>query len=188
MTSPLDIISRFYPTTALNRHVILVHSKQVAQLAAVLCKRLERRHIAVDAQFVEEAAMLHDIGIFLTDAPSIHCHGTEPYIRHGILGAQLLDHMAMHRHARVCERHTGSGITAQEVEAQRLPLPVKDYLPLTIEEKIVCYADTFFSKTHLGEPPREVETIRAKMLRFGSDAVARFDEMHRLFGEPTFTV
>lgn len=180
-----SIILQYYTAGSDVARVLDVHSRQVAGLALALAERFQKQSgQAVDMAFVEEASMLHDIGIFLTNAPGIHCHGTEPYIRHGILGARLLDEMGMPRHARVCERHTGSGITASEVVAQGLPLPVKDYLPLTIEEKLVCYADTFFSKTHLGETPRDFETLRAKMQRFGNDAVTRFDQMHHLFGEP----
>jgi uncharacterized protein len=36
-------------------------------------------------------------------------------------------------------RHIGGGITAEE--ARELDWPVKDYLPTTLEEKLVTYAD-----------------------------------------------
>ncbi|MCQ2288167.1 MAG: HD domain-containing protein [Muribaculaceae bacterium] len=178
-----DIIERFYtPGTPLH-NVLTVHSRQVAELAAALCDRLIAAGTPVDAEFVREAAMLHDIGIVKTDAAGIHCHGTEPYIRHGVLGREMLDQLGLYRHALVCERHTGSGLTAAEVEAQQLPLPRRDFTPLSLEEKIVCYADKFYSKTHLGEPARELERVRVKMARFGDDSLARFDEMARLLGD-----
>ena len=53
------------------------------------------------------------------------------------------------QHARVCERHTGAGLTKREIIEQELPLPQQDFLPETTEEKLICYADKFFSKTHL---------------------------------------
>ena len=53
--------------------------------------------------------MLHDIGIIFTDAPALDCHGTEPYMRHGIIGADLLRSDGVDEYlARVAERHTGA--------------------------------------------------------------------------------
>ena len=92
-----------------------------------------------DTTFLEEAAMLHDIGIRWCHAPSIFCEGTEPYIRHGLIGAELLRQEGYERHARVCERHTGTGITIEQIERQHLPLPPADYQPVSIEEIIICY-------------------------------------------------
>ena len=129
--------------------------------------------------------MLHDIGMCRTDAPGIHCYGTEPYIRHGILGRQMLDAIGLFRHGRVCERHTGAGITAAEIIDQHLPIdPPRDLLPESVEEKLVCYADKFFSKSRLDEPPKTIERVRKSLAKFGDDSVVRFDEMATLFGEP----
>ncbi len=173
-----EIIERFYtPGTPLHE-VLTVHSRQVADMAAAICDRLLARGIPVDARFVHEAAMLHDIGIVKVDAPAIHCLGSESYIRHGILGREMLDSLGLYRHALVCERHTGSGLTASEIDAQQLPLPRRDLTPQSLEERIVCYADKFFSKTHLGEPARDLERVRRQMARFGDDSLARFDALH----------
>lgn len=177
-----DIIARFYDSGGPLHEVLTVHSNQVAQLAAAICDRLIAQGVPVDSQFVHEAAMLHDIGIVRVDAPGIHCHGTEPYIRHGILGREMLDQLGLYRHALVCERHTGSGLTVAEIESQQLPLPHRDLTPHSLEEKIVCYADKFFSKTHLGEPPRDMERVRRSMARFGDASLARFDALAALLG------
>ena len=129
--------------------------------------------------------MLHDIGMCRTDAPGIHCHGTEPYIRHGILGRQMLDSIGLYRHGRVCERHTGAGITAAEIISQHLPIdPPRDLLPESVEEKLVCYADKFFSKSRIDESPKTLDRVRKSLAKFGDDSVVRFDEMAALFGEP----
>ena len=123
------IIDKYYPVDDELRRVLLKHSRQVADR----CLEIVRKHkeLPVDVQFLEEAAMLHDIGIVQCDAPSIHCHGAKPYIRHGQLGAEMLRAEGYPRHARVCERHTGTGLLGLE--------------PETLEEKIVCYADKFYS-------------------------------------------
>ena len=98
------------------------------------CLKIAKAHpeLKLDEQFLEEAAMLHDLGIFGTDAPGIECHGTEPYIRHGIIGGKILRDKGWERHARVCERHTGTGLSKWDIEQQQLPLPNEDFMPVDI--------------------------------------------------------
>ena len=185
MIDCLSIIQRYYTPGNDDYRVLVLHSRQVADLAVRLGQRLIDKGVPVDLEFVEEAAMLHDIGMCRTDAPGIHCYGTEPYIRHGILGRQMLDAIGLFRHGRVCERHTGAGITAAEIIDQHLPIdPPRDLLPESVEEKLVCYADKFFSKSRLDEPPKTLERVRKSLAKFGDDSVVRFDEMATLFGEP----
>ncbi len=129
--------------------------------------------------------MLHDIGMCKTDAPGIYCFGTEPYILHGILGRRMLDGLGLYRHGRVCERHTGAGITAAEIVAQNLPItPPRDLLPESLEEKVICYADKFFSKSRPDEPAKTIERARMSLAKFGGDTLQRFDEMLAMFGDP----
>ena len=125
--------------------------------------------------------MLHDIGIFKCDAAGIQCFGTEPYICHGRIGAELLRLEGFPRHARVCERHTGAGITKAQIIAQNLPLPQQDFLPETMEEKVICYADKFFSKTHL-DREKTIEQAEKSLSKFGDEGVLRFREWEKCFG------
>ena len=166
-----ELIDKYYPADDALRQMLVMHSRQVADRALLIVRR--HPELAVDVQFLEEAAMLHDIGIFQCDAPGIHCYGTEPYIRHGILGAQLMRSEGLPRHARICERHTGAGITLEEIRAQQLPLPEQDFLPETLEEQIVCYADKFYSKTRLGQEKTVAEAARS-LEKFGAEGVHRF--------------
>ena len=129
------------------KHILLVHSRSVTDKALALAKK--HPELDLDLNFIEEAAMLHDIGIFLTDAPDIQCFGTHPYICHGYLGADLVRKEGFPRHALVCERHTGAGLSLQDIEEQNLPVPHRDMLPVSLEEEIICFADKFFSKTKL---------------------------------------
>jgi uncharacterized protein len=128
----------------------------------------------VDAQFIEEAALLHDIGIVSVNAPRIECYGTEAYIRHGVLGAEMLRAEGLELHARVCERHTGTGLTMEQIVQQELPLPHQDLQPQSIEEQIICFADKFFSKTRLDEE-KSVEQARRSLEKFGEEGLAKFD-------------
>ena len=125
--------------------------------------------------------MLHDIGIFKCDAAGIQCFGTEPYICHGRIGAELLRSEGFPRHARVCERHTGAGITKAQIIAQNLPLSQQDFLPETMEEKVICYADKFFSKTHL-DREKTIEQAEKSLSKFGEEGVLRFREWEKSFG------
>ena len=124
--------------------------------------------------------MLHDIGIFKCDAAGIQCFGTEPYICHGRIGAELLRSEGFPRHARVCERHTGAGITKAQIIAQNLPLSQQDFLPETMEEKVICYADKFFSKTHL-DREKTIEQAEKSLSKFGDEGVLRFREWEKCF-------
>ena len=172
------IINKYYPEDNELRHILLVHSRAVADKALVIADR--HPGLSLDRQFIEEAAMLHDIGIVRCNAPGIQCFGTEPYICHGRIGAEMLRAEGFPRHARVCERHTGAGITRSQIIAQKLPLPQQDFLPETMEEKVICYADKFFSKSHLDEE-KTIEQAIASLSKFGEEGVARFREWVKMF-------
>jgi uncharacterized protein len=172
------IIDKYYPEENELRRILMIHSRSVADKALAIAEA--HPELPIDKQFVEEAAMLHDIGIFRTNAPSIQCFGTEPYICHGTIGAQLMREEGFPQHALVCERHTGSGLSLLEIERQNLPVPHHDMLPLSLEEKLICYADKFFSKTHL-EREKTVEQARNSLLKFGEEGIARFDTWIQLF-------
>ncbi len=126
--------------------IVRRHGEQVA--ARVLKIAAELATAEIEEDFLYEAAMLHDIGIVKTATPQLDCHGDQPYIRHGLLGRQMLEARGLPRHALVCERHVGAGITAADIRRRDLPLPRRDMCPVTIEEKLICYADKFFSKTN----------------------------------------
>ena len=115
------LIARHYPTDSPLRRLLLLHSGQVCRRALDIARR--HPELGADLALVEAGAMLHDIGIYLTSAPSIHCHGTAPYLMHGPLGAQLLRAEGHEALARICERHTGTGLTAADIRRLELPLP-----------------------------------------------------------------
>lgn len=174
----MEIIDRYYPAGTRRRDIYIKHCRQVADKALEICRRC---NLSLDPGEVEAAAMLHDIGIFLTDAPGIDCHGTAPYLLHGILGADLLRREGFPETvARVAERHTGAGITAIEIEQQGLPLPPGDYLPETLLERLICYADKFFSKGGSMQE-KSPEAVRRSMARFGAASTERFERLDSEF-------
>lgn len=172
-----EIIDKYYPDNELKR-ILLLHSRQVANKAIEIVDR--HPELNADREFVEEAAMLHDIGIIRCNAPGIQCFGTEPYICHGTIGAEMLRDEGFPRHARVCERHTGAGLSLAEIIAQNLPVPHHDLMPESIEEQIICYADKFFSKTRLGQEKTLEQAIHS-LSKFGDEGVARFVRWSEIF-------
>lgn len=177
------LIDKYYHSQPDLHALLLQHSRQVADHALRIVDAhpewTQGEQPLVDRQFVEEAAMLHDIGIIYCDAPRIFCFGPHKYIEHGYLGAELLRSEGLPKHALVAERHTGSGITLDQVIREEIPVPERDYCPVSLEEKIICYADKFYSKSHLGEQVT-LAKVRESIWRYGHDAVLRWDEMTAL--------
>ncbi|MCF8110576.1 MAG: HD domain-containing protein [Desulfobacteraceae bacterium] len=181
--NPLDIIKRYYDSESLAFRVLMRHSRLVAEAAAEIAGRVP--HLLPDAAFIYEAAMLHDIGILYTDAPEIGCFGKHPYVCHGYLGRKLLEKHGLSKHALVCERHVGGGLSAADIKDQGLDLPVRDMVPQTVEEKIICFADSFFSKTPSPEGSRRtVEEALQWCKSLGTEKAERFDTWLKTFGSP----
>ncbi|WP_334166405.1 HD domain-containing protein [Phocaeicola paurosaccharolyticus] len=174
----LSIINKYYSEKNDCKDILITHSKSVADKAIQIANN--HPELNLDKDFLYEAAMLHDIGIIFTNASGIYCFGESPYICHGILGAELLRKEGYPKHALVCERHTGAGITMQNIVDNNLPIPHRDMLPLSLEEQVICFADKFFSKTKL-QNEKTVEKARKSLLKFGDDGIERFDRWCREF-------
>lgn len=173
------IINKYYNDNPKLKDILVCHSRSVTER----CLQIAAAHpeLNIDLDFVKEAAMLHDIGILHTDAPGIFCFGDQPYICHGYLGAEILRAEGFPRHARVCERHTGAGLTRDEIIRQHVPVPVQDYLPETIEEQLICYADKFYSKSHLNREKTAEHALKS-ISKYGEDGARRFKHWMEIFG------
>lgn len=173
-----SIIDTHYPENNELKHILLTHSRCVAEKAVSIAER--HPELRLDKTFLYEAAILHDIGIFLTDAPGIFCFGDQPYICHGYLGAELVNKAGYPRHALVCERHTGAGLSLKQIVEENLPVPHRPMLPVSLEEQVVCFADKFFSKTHL-DKEKTVEKALKSISRYGEDGIIRFRKWCEMF-------
>ncbi len=178
---PLKIINKYYPEDNPLKQILLQHSRDVATKALEIADKHPELNLNKD--FLYEAAMLHDIGIFLTDAPGIYCKGNEPYIAHGYLGADLLRQEGYPQHALVCERHTGAGLSLDDIINQKLPIPQREMLPVSLEEQLICFADKFFSKSH-PDHEKSVEKARKSISRYGEEGLRRFDRWCGMFLSP----
>ncbi|MDE6156528.1 MAG: HDIG domain-containing protein [Muribaculaceae bacterium] len=173
------IIDKYYPVGRKVGGILRIHSRAVADEALAIARR---KKLDINPADIEAAAMLHDIGIIYTNAPGIGCYGSAPYLCHGPIGADILrSEGAPERFARVAERHTGAGLTARDIEVLRLPMPPgRIYMPETLLEKLVCYADCYYSKS--GDMQRKEQSrVEASMAKFGQTILERFLELHSLF-------
>ena len=84
------IFLSFYPEETPLRALLWRHSVCVRDKALWLIRETGWRRYGLDPQRVERAALLHDIGVSRCHAPGIHCMGSEPYLRHGMIGGELL--------------------------------------------------------------------------------------------------
>lgn len=156
-------------------HVSLVSSKAIKIGRGLNLKNNQIR-------FIEEASMLHDIGIVKVNAPDIGCKGKLEYILHGVEGRKIMEKEGLKKHALVCERHTGVGIPLSQIVERNLPLPKRNMLPVSIEEKIISWSDLFYSKKP-DELLYEKTTNEAfNLIRgYGTKYQKRFNEWKLLF-------
>jgi uncharacterized protein len=137
----------------------------------------------LDVDLARAGSLLHDIGVYRLYDDAGHLDRGN-YIRHGILGYELLQEEGFPEAiCRFASHHTGVGLTRDDVIIQRLPLPPADYLAETGEELLVMYADKFHSKK---TPPVffTAPAYAARVRRFGPEKVAAFQAMRATFGDP----
>lgn len=172
--SYLEIIKKYITPESPTYPLYMIHVTMVTARALRIARKtgLSPQQIT----FIEEAAMLHDIGISGVDCADLGTHGG-PYITHGVLGAQILQKEGLPQHARVAESHTGVGIYRDEITSRNLPLPHRDFVPQTLEERIISYADLFYSK-HPQKMFHEktLDEVRAWVAKFGSRHAATLEQ------------
>ncbi|OQY18271.1 MAG: hypothetical protein B6I36_07290 [Desulfobacteraceae bacterium 4572_35.1] len=186
---PVKLLQEYYLPYTKAYQILSTHSLAVATKALAIAKRLQQRseleYNCVDIEFTYQAALLHDIGIFTTYAPELGCFGTQPYLRHGISGYEILLSEGLPRHANVCKTHIGVGLKAKDIIEQQLPLPPQDFIPQSIEEKIITYADLFFSKSPGNlEQEKSADSVRRSVVNYGIENGATFDQWHNIFAQP----
>jgi uncharacterized protein len=108
---------------------VIDHCKVVADLSVEIAFKLQNKDFKVNLQLVEAGALLHDIG-------RVRSHKVD----HGLIGAKIVESEGLPNEvANIVKRHVGGGISSNE--ATQFGWPKDDYMPETIEEKVVSYAD-----------------------------------------------
>lgn len=157
---------RKYSTDEKSFDAVYRHSKAVQKIALRIASEIKD----ADIEFIKTACILHDIGRFKIDYPKGET------ILHGIRGAEILRKEGVdEKFALVCERHLGAGIVKEEIVSRNLPLPKKDFVPVTKEEKIIAYADNL----ECGDEERTIEwVIKRFQKEVGYNCTGRIKKLH----------
>ena len=170
-----SIIDEVYKDNDKAKDVLLRHSFPIAKKSLLIN---ENKQLKLDEEFLFEGSMLHDIGIIKVNAPSIYCYGDKPYAVHGVVGAELLKGTKYEKYMGVCRNHCGVGLRKDEVIS--LNIGNEEMIPTNLYEKLIAYADNFYSKSYLDEE-MPVEKIIENLRRFGEDKVETFLKWQKEF-------
>lgn len=149
---------------------VMNHCIKVSKLAKEIAQICQTKGFKVDIRLVELGGLLHDLGRAKT-------HG----IRHSVMGGEIARSMGLSEPIiSIIERHIGAGISKEE--ARVLEIPEKSYIPVTLEEKIVSYADKLIE----GDRQVEIDETIGKLSRqLGNDhpAIGRLRTLHTFFND-----
>ncbi len=176
--NPYEIIKKYYTEGSPLYKILLSHSKHVEAKALEIAEK--HPELNLNKTFISEASMLHDIGIFMCNASSIHCYGTHQYVEHGYLGAEIIFREGFPIHSLVCERHTGIGLSLERIIDKKIPVPHRNMIPVSIEEQVICYADKFYSKSKL-KTEHSLKYILEHLKKYNKEDVAVFLQWHHRF-------
>jgi uncharacterized protein len=144
---------------------VIAHCQAVSALAVKLGRFCKSKGQTVNIDLVKIGGLLHDIGRSKTHD-----------ITHAVVGAEIARSLNLPESiVLIIERHIGGGITSEE--AKKLGLPGKDYFPLTLEEKLVAYADKLIEASSV--VPIE-QTIKQFSNKLGENhpAINRIIKLH----------
>ena len=142
---------------------VISHCKAVTKLALEIAIALKERGLKIDSELVEVGALLHDIGRSKTHT-----------VHHAVVGAKIAESAGLPDSViSIIKKHVGGGITASE--AKKLGWPEDVYVPITLEEKIVSYADKLIENSK--RAPIEI-TIEKLSKELKSDAAERVRKLH----------
>jgi uncharacterized protein len=145
--NPFKIINKYYNPQSTEYQVLIIHSTLVAKKSLEIADLFSQRTKEnISKSFIYEAALLHDLGFNFPGELKNREKFVGCYITHGYYGAEILRKEKLPKHAQVAENHVGLGLSREEIINNKWPLPLKDYYPETIAEKIIAYADLFYSK------------------------------------------
>jgi len=142
---------------------VIQHTQAVAALAVEIAKQLQKKGQPVNLQLVEAGALLHDLGRSQTHS-----------VDHAIVGAKLAQQEGMPKEiVSIIKRHVGAGITDEE--AKWLGWPQDSYIPQTLEEKIVCYADKCIDSNKRIPIEETINQLKAENM---AEAAERVRKLH----------
>ena len=144
--------------------IVIHHCAVVAELALEIADKLEKKGVKVDRELVEVGALLHDLG-------RSKSHGVD----HGVVGANMAASAGLPDPlVRIIKRHVGGGIAVDEAEAFGWPKDV--YVPVTLEEKIVSYADKLIDQSKRVPINLEIKKLQMEHKDEPADRIRKLHE------------
>lgn len=124
-----------------------------------------------DIDLVSAGAMLHDLG-----------RAEEHGMSHAVVGVRLAEARGLDRRiVEIIRRHIGAGLDEQDV--QDMGLPPGDYIPRTLEQKIVAHADNLVNDNRVWSYQNALEKMIAKGLFRAADRLhILHNELSALYG------
>lgn len=150
---------------------VIKHCEAVAELALRTANTLKKKNLNVDANLVEIGALLHDIGRSKTHT-----------VHHAVVGAELAEALGLPEPViLIIKRHVGGGITA--IEAEQLGWPSDIYMPISIEEKVVSYADKLIVDSKQASIEIAIQKLIEERKNDAAERVRKiYDEIEYLIG------
>jgi len=151
---------------------VINHCKAVTELALETAKLLEERGLKIDFALVEIGALLHDIGRSKTHT-----------VHHAVVGAEIAKSAGLPDSVvSIIKRHVGGGITASE--AEKLGWQKDIYFPITLEEKVVSYADKLIENGKRAPIEVTVEKLSGELKYEAAERVRKlYEEITGLIGD-----
>jgi uncharacterized protein len=168
--------------------IVYEHCRIIDEIATLL---IDKSRLKLDTKLIHAAAMLHDIGYY----PLFDTTDRVPKnltITHGVTGAEILRKENINEAiCRIAERHTGVGLTRENIFKQNLPLPPRDLVAETPEEQLIMYADKLHTKSLGPNDPHDTrgwfnlpETYSQHTRKFSEDNLAKFNRLVKSYGIP----
>ena len=146
---------------------VIIHCCTVRTVAEQMMKKIDCDHDLVVA-----GAMLHDLG-----------RARDHSILHAMIGAQMAEEIGLPQEVvDIIRKHTGAGLDQQDID--EMNLPQGDYMPRTVEEKIVAHSDNMVSDNAVVSHMHSVEKLAMKGSKRGAEKIERLHlELSKLYGE-----
>jgi uncharacterized protein len=159
------------------------HTKIVWEICEILIENLEKQNIKINKELLFQGVMLHDLGVYVCFDEDFNPDTNLPeYVYHGFEGYKLILNEGLEEEvARFSCTHTATGLTREDIERENLKVEIKDYIPVSIEEEILCFADKFHTKyPSFNTYEEQFERIG----KFDPNRKVKLDNLKRKFGIP----
>ncbi|AIZ57257.1 ribonuclease Y [Candidatus Methanoplasma termitum] len=148
------------------RDRVIIHCCTVCAVAEEMLGKID-----ADKELVIAGSLLHDIG-----------RSKDHSITHAMTGGDMLSSLGLPEDlVKIVKKHTGAGLDS--IDVAEMNLPPGDYIPRTIEEKLVAHADNLVSDNRVISHKQSVDRLRERGALRGADRMEALHwELSKLYG------